>query len=257
MDAEAILERVALPGRALRTIAPGLWSALPEDIDQGEYDRFAAAYDAVVGNRFYSRLMWSIEPRRYADFAAEALRSAEGPLLDVGGGSLVFTARAYADAERPIVVLDRSLGMLERARQRILTLAGRWPAHLVLLHGDGLDPPLAPARVATVHCPGILHLFSDSDAGALLRAIQQPLAPGGSLFVSTLVARGRIGARYLRLLARRGGVAAARSPEQVRAILEAESGRIELRTEGALAFARCERRVFDGPGADVAPMQRP
>jgi hypothetical protein len=91
-------------GHALRAAGDGIWSVLAADADRAVHDdRLAAWYDRVVGNRLYNRLVWSTSPRAYAEFAATAVASASGPLLDVGCGTAVFTADSYGDARRPIV----------------------------------------------------------------------------------------------------------------------------------------------------------
>lgn len=54
-------------------------------------------------------------------FATAAVRAGDGPLLDVGCGSAVFTAAVYQITRRSIVLADRSLG---RAQQRINGSAG-------------------------------------------------------------------------------------------------------------------------------------
>ena len=69
-----------------------------------------------------------------------ALKSGEGPFLDVGSGSAVFAAEAYARASRPLVLVDRSIGMLQAARDRIAKLAGgALPDRITLLQVDAID----------------------------------------------------------------------------------------------------------------------
>lgn len=94
--------------------SPAISTALPDDVG-APYDRRAAAYDRLVANRLYNRLVWGTSPTAYRAFAAEAAADSEGPLLEVGCGTAAFTAGAYAATERYVQLVDRSRGMLERA----------------------------------------------------------------------------------------------------------------------------------------------
>lgn len=108
-----------LPGRELHHAGDGLLSAMAPGDRGAPYDRQAAIYDGLVGNALYNRVLWGASIASYAASAASAVTAAAGPLLDVGCGSAVFTAPAYLAAERPLVLLDRSLGMLARAAKRL------------------------------------------------------------------------------------------------------------------------------------------
>lgn len=99
-----------LPGRELHHAGDGLLSAMAPGDRGAPYDRQAAIYDGLVGNALYNRVLWGASIASYGAFAASAVTAAAGPLLDVGCGSAVFTAPAYLAAERPLVLLDRSLG---------------------------------------------------------------------------------------------------------------------------------------------------
>ncbi len=119
------IDDLVRPGRRLVDAGDGLLSALDPGERDAPYDRHAALYDRVVGNGLYNRLLWGASTASYAAFAATAVAAARGPLLDVGCGSVVFTAAGYRTAGRPLVLVDRSLGMLARAAQR---LGGHHPA---------------------------------------------------------------------------------------------------------------------------------
>src|SRR5688500_5856184 len=86
------LSELLAPDRTLRLVNDRIWSALPEGGPDQRYDRRAAAYDRVVGSRLYNRVLWGSSPAAYAAFAARAVSSDAGPMLDAGCGSLVFTA---------------------------------------------------------------------------------------------------------------------------------------------------------------------
>lgn len=198
------------------------------------YDRHARTYDRLIGNRFYNRLVWRASPASYTAFAAEAVADSDGPMLDVGCGTAVFTAGCYRSTERPVILVDRSGGMLDRAAKR---LAGAAPDRLALVQADLFNLPFRPGAFATVACYGLLHLFDDP--GQVLRVLRSQLAPGGSLYATSLVAETRIGTHVLRLLHRSGETAAPRRENDLAALARATLGdAVELRREGSMAFLR-------------------
>ena len=234
-----------LDGRDVRPAGEHVWSVLPADAPEQRYDGRAAAYDVVVGSRLYNRLLWGSSPVAYAAFAERAVRSARGPLLDAGCGSLVFTAGVYAHSDRPLVLLDQSLGMLHAARRRLIRAAGRMPDGIVLLQGDIRDLPFRSARLSTVLSMGMLHLFEELTG--MISTLAHVTAPEGQMFLTSLIARGWIGERYLRLLHRAGEVAKPRTEHQL--VRELRTASIDLsaaeaiRVDGSMAFIVARRGV--------------
>ena len=220
------------PGRQLVRAGDGLLSALGPGERDSPYDRHAVLYDHVVGNRLYNRLLWGASPASYTAFAATAVAGAQGPLLDVGCGSAVFTAAAYRTAGRPLVLVDRSLGMLARAAQR---LGGPHPAPVALVQADLFDLPFLPGQFTSVACHGLLHLFDD--LAAVLRVLGGQVAAGGSLYVTSLVAETAIGSRGLGLLHRAGEAAVPRREQElVTAARAALDGPVRSRRKGSMVF---------------------
>lgn len=243
MAAVPELESLLLPGRTLRAERGAILSALAGGDTGAPYDRRATVYDRLVGNTAYNRLAWGASPEQYTRFAAEAVEAAEvvdgrgasgevgasgeagavgavnkgcsvnadsaspGPLLDVGCGSATFTASAYANAVRPLVLMDRSLDMLTRADARLP--GGR----ATLVQADLMDSPFRAHGFAVVACFGVLHVLDDP--WAALRALRTQLAPGGRLFVSMLVADRRFGRWYLTALHRAGEVGPPRRSDEL------------------------------------------
>lgn len=198
MSADTSISSLLAHGRAVRPAGGGALSALPAGDEGAPYDRKAAIYDRVVGARVYNRAVWGASPAEYADFASEALASGTGPMLDAGCGSAVFTAGVHRRAARPLVLVDRSLGMLVRAGGR---LDG---APATLVQADLLDLPFAPGTFSTVSCFGTLHVLADP--WAALAALWRQVAPGGRMFASMLVTDRAVGGAYLRVLQRAGEV---------------------------------------------------
>jgi SAM-dependent methyltransferase len=154
-------------------------------------------------------------------------------MLDAGCGTAVFTAGTYARASRPLVLVDRSLAMLERAAERLGD-----GASVRLVQADLLDLPFAPGRFATVGCFAMLHVLDDP--WAALTALHDQLAPGGRLFASMLVSDGSAVSRaYLRMLQRAGEVGPPRSAEELAAAARRLFGpSAEVRRTGSMAWLR-------------------
>ena len=232
MEATPALDSMLAPGRTLRPAGANLLSSLPATDQGAPYDRHAALYDRLIGSRIYNRLAWGTRPTEYRAFAAEALAAGEGAFLDGGCGTLVFTADGYRDATRPIVAVDRSLGMLGRAAER---LHGGAPA--VLVQADLMDLPFAPGQFDTVACFAMLHVLDDP--WAVLAALRDQLAPGGRLFASMLVSDRRAGRAYMRVLRRAGEVGAPRSADELTAAARRVFGAsAEVRRSGSMVWLR-------------------
>lgn len=185
----------------LRQTSAGIASALPSAAETASDDGVASAYDALVGNPLYNRLVWGSGPARYTAAARAVAARAVGDasILDCGCGTLVFTAAAYRDvpADR-LTLLDRSLAMLTAARRR--------RAGGMFLQGDALDLPFGDRTFATVMSWGMLHLFRTESM--FLAELDRVNVPGGVVAVSSLVLTGRwIGNRMLAMLAARGEIA--------------------------------------------------
>ncbi len=237
-DAATWIGDVMAADRPLRQLDDRLFSVLPEGTAGHAYDNRARAYDRMIGSRLYNRLAWGSSPADYRRFARRAVQSAPGGwFLDAGCGTLLLTADAYRAAPaRPTVVLDRSLGMLRRARQRMRGGEKRLPSHVVFLQADLLDLPFRPGGFRTVMSMGMLHLFAD--VGPLAARLESLLLPDGGLYLTSLVENGRLGDRYLRLLHRHGEVAAPRTAAALEAGLRGALRRpLSYSVTGNMAYA--------------------
>ncbi len=230
------LDDLLTPDSAPRQIAPNLYSVLPSDVVGAAYDTRAAAYDRVVGSDLYNRLLWGLPVARYHSFVDRAIHDDSGPLLDAGAGSTVFTAETYGQTDRPVLLVDRSRGMLNAARNRLSDRAGgTLPDHVTLLQADLNTLSFRPGSVDTILSMGMLHLFEDPTAH--VRRLLEWLAPSGSLFATSLVAERTIGRLYLHLLHQAGEVAPPRSYDDLHQQLSAElDARVEGTRTGSMAF---------------------
>jgi SAM-dependent methyltransferase len=209
-----------------------MWSIERHTDQQGApYDRRAAVYDRLVRSRAYNRLAWSTTPDAYTAFAARALADGHGPLLEAAAGSAAATAGLHAASDRETVLVDLSVPMLERAARR-LAAQDAPPAAVRLVQADIGRLPFADGAFATVLTLGAAHLFADVDD--LVDPLRRVLAPGGHLYLTSLVAETTRGRRYLEVLHRAGEVAPPRTAAELHAALGHPD---DFATSGCMAYA--------------------
>ena len=92
------LSALLLEDRVFRLVEPSIYSVLPDNDSGNEYDtQFGFIYDGVACNPIYNRLIWGYSVQVFSQIANDALRSTiQGNVLDIGCGSLAFTARTYS-----------------------------------------------------------------------------------------------------------------------------------------------------------------
>ena len=128
------------------------------------YDRIARIYDP-----------WSATVIEDIDFyVGEARRSGDSMVeLAVGTGRIAIPTAAAGIA---VIGVDSSEGMLEVAREQA-TAAG---VELDLRLGDLRDPPVEGTYpLVTIPFRSLLHMQTDEDRRAALRAVRGLLEPGG------------------------------------------------------------------------------
>jgi SAM-dependent methyltransferase len=233
---ETQLSTLISPDVNLRRVEEHIYSIYPQDERVRSHYDVAIFYDQVMGNRFYNRLVWGYWPTEFATFCQAALTSStRGWVLDAACGSLVFTAQTYLNyAQRPVVLLDQSIGMLRAAKSRLIKLNGRVPSNMVFLQGDVLQLPFKPHSFATILSMNVLHVLED--AHGLLRELRHALADGCTAFLTSLIANDRLGDIYLRLLHLARGTASPRTVEQVSQIFAEFERPVEQRAVGNMMF---------------------
>lgn len=219
------------------SVEPGLYSVL-EDLGGAGSDRKAWLYDRLVGSRACNALVWGTPVEWHRSVAARAAATAKGPLLDAGCGTARFTAEPWRSAARPLLLIDRSLSMLRRARARVGSVA-------TLLHADLETLPVRPGTVDTVCCFGVVHLLQDPDP--ILRQLWCAVAPGGQLWVTGIVVvDARIPSAWYAVLERAGEVAPPRRVEELAdRLARITEGDPQVEVQGAFALLRMHKARVD------------
>ena len=106
--------------------------------------------------------------------------------LDIGCGAGNFSLRLLQEKElRELTLIDLSLPMLERARERIESVSS---CSVVTLQGDIRQTKLAMGRFDIILAGAVLHhLRSDAEWESTLANLYQSLAVGGSVWIFDIV----------------------------------------------------------------------
>jgi SAM-dependent methyltransferase len=128
------------------------------------YDRIARLYDP-----------WSASVVEDVSFYLERARRSGGPVVELGVGTGRIAIPIAADGIE-VIGVDSSEGMLAVARERA-EVAG---VELDLRYGDLRDPPVE-GQVPLVLAPfrSLLHMETEADRLAAVRAVHRLLEPGG------------------------------------------------------------------------------
>jgi SAM-dependent methyltransferase len=132
--------------------------------EMSAYDKIARLYDP-----------WSRSVVEDVSFYVEEAVRSGGPVLELGVGTGRI-AVPIAAAGIEVVGVDLSTGMLEVAHDRAV-LAG---VRLDLRHGDMRQPPVeGEFPLVLIPFRSLLHMETDADRRAVLRAVAALLADGG------------------------------------------------------------------------------
>ncbi|SPD74232.1 Methylase involved in ubiquinone/menaquinone biosynthesis [uncultured Desulfobacterium sp.] len=199
------LSSMLLDNFSIRAVEPHIYSVLPDNKCGNEYDsQFGFIYDLVACNPIYNRFIWGYSVKIFPQIANEALFSTYGGnVLDLGCGSLAFTANVYSQyTEHPVVLVDQSLKMLRMAKSRLMKQNGTVPENLVFIHADALQLPFQENTFTTILSENLLHCLKDT--GILLKQLKTIISKNGRMYFTTLVRTNRFADRYLEALADSG-----------------------------------------------------
>jgi ubiquinone/menaquinone biosynthesis C-methylase UbiE len=233
-----VLDAYLKPDIPIRQIEHSLFSVFEPDDEGARYDSIAVIYDRFISSPLYLRLAWGGSRSKQIAFIREAFNSQkEGCLLDLAAGSCIDSVYAYAETDRPIIVVDRSLHMLRRGMERMVSEAGAIPENVWFLQADALSLPIIDQKISTVLCHGAFHLFPSTDV--IMGEWRRVLCDTGTTFVSSLVLARWVGDRYLNLLYRSGEVSKPMTSSDLqRTLSTGMTTECEVTTAGNFAYAR-------------------
>ena len=118
--------------------------------------------------------------------AAAAVNPGARALLDVGCGAGNYSLKLLQSLpDMDVTLLDLSLPMLERARQRV---GAATRGAVTILQGDVRAAELGRERLDLITAAAVLHhLRGDDEWQAVFTRLYEALRPGGSLWVADLI----------------------------------------------------------------------
>jgi ubiquinone/menaquinone biosynthesis C-methylase UbiE len=231
IDLSALLSK----NTTLRLIEPNIYSIFSDIEVANAYDTlFGNIYDRVACNPIYNRLIWGYSIAKFASLVQDALTSKTGNVLDLGCGSLAFTAKTYMRySERPVVLIDQPLKMLKLAKSRLIKLNGKVPDNMVFLHADALQLPFQQKSFETIISLNLLHCLNDTKR--LFFGLKNILSDNGKMYFTTLVKGHRLADKYLQALSA-GGKLVFRSIEDHQAVFSQIEMSMKYDVNGNMAF---------------------
>lgn len=190
----------------------------------------------MVRSPLYNRLAWGTHPGRFEEFAARAVGSGSGPLLEVAAGTASPTRLAHIAGRRQTTIVDSAAPMLKIAEKSIAVAAGgKVPEWISFECRDLLDA--APgASYETILGMGLLHLVPELPV--VVDTLLDQLQPTGTLYFTSLIRGSRRSSAYLDLLHRSGEVAAPRTLDELRTELtRSTASRVRVYNHGSMAYA--------------------
>ena len=235
------LSALLMENTTLRSVEPSVYSVLPDNESGNEYDtQFGFIYDLVACNPIYNKVIWGYSVKMFPKIATDALRSTlHGNVLDLGCGSLAFTAKTYSQyAERPVVLADQSLKMLRMAKSRLIKQNGKVPDNLVFLHSDALNLPFQENAFETIISENLLHCLDDTSI--FLRQLRNIISENGKIYFTTLVKTNRLADKYIQALAD-GGKLIYRTVADHKETFKQAGLAATYETNGNLLSIQCEK----------------
>lgn len=237
--AEDSLSELITADVGLKSIEPHIYSVFSNSEVTNSYDSsFGNIYDRVACSALYNRLIWGYSVTKFACLTRAALTSSKkGNVLDLGCGSLAFTARAYTQyPDRPIILMDQSLKMLKIAKARLIRLNGNVPNNIVFLHADALQIPFQQNSFNAIISLNLLHCIDDTKK--VLMGLKSILSEGGKMYFTTLVKGNRLADRYLKVLSSSGKLVS-RGIEEHQTAFNQLGISVEYAINGNMAFICC------------------
>lgn len=197
------------------------------------YEHRTRAYDGMVGSPTYNKVFWGTSPNDYAAFAARAIGSGTGPIMEAAVGTAKATALLHIASGRTTTLVDLSEPMLSMAKESIQRIAGRRiPERITFECRDMLLPG---QKYETILGLGLLHLVPD--LSTVFAGLGNQLQEHGSLYLASLIKGSMRSNAYLKLLKAHGDIAALRTASDLyEQAVDARIGTVAVSHRGAMAY---------------------
>jgi SAM-dependent methyltransferase len=235
-DARDLLAAVTI-GPPPRELPGGIYD-ITTSPPRAHYDLTARAYDVLVGSTAWHRLLWKTTPAAFRTFAERIYSSrAGGPHVEVGCGSLLFTAHLYGDDRgRPVILVDQSIQMLQLAARRLAKRFGAVPRHVALVLGDARDLRLEGGWASTVLAMHVLHVVHERrELLSLLSALAR--VDNSTIGLTSIFHAGGRGDAFLSILSAANELAPGLTRAELERLLAESLGAgTAIQVEGSMAY---------------------
>lgn len=239
MAENAWFESCLKEDRLYEQVEEGIYSFIPSSERKHAYDSKVQFYDRVVGSFLWNKLIWKNDPSAYDAFCSQTLHNTEGIVLDAGCGSLVFTENAYAEiGKRNLILLDRSLGMLLKAKKRLENRLGVIPENIIFIQADVFDLPFKENSFSVVNAFGMIHVFSNTEK--FLKSLQYVKIEDGALNMLSLVSNNLLSRAVMFFLKKKGELSHIFSSDELEAHLALNHHSCHIDTVGNICYLRCQ-----------------
>ncbi len=233
---DTVLSDLLLKDADPKLIEPHIYSLFQDTKPANSYDnKFGNIYDWVACNPLYNRLIWGYSTGKFSSLVNHAMMSSEnGYILDVGCGSLAFTAKTYLKhRNRRVVFSDQSLKLLRIAKSRLANADNSIPENMIFFQNDAMQLPFEPDTFNTIICLNLLHVIDDIKT--VITGLKNILTKDGKIYFTTLVRNNRLADRYLKLWEDKDEVIS-RDIEQLTAVFNELEMPVTYSIDGNMAF---------------------
>ena len=228
-------------------VEPGIYTSF-ETIQPSAYDAKAYAYEWLVKQGLYNRLMWGTRPSDYSGFAYRAVQGNPSEILDIGCGGLSQTHCVYRELSTPAVLLDSSLNMLRLGKKRIEDSLAQLPQNLAFLQAEAFLLPFADDSFERVVSFGMIHLFDQKQD--FIREALRVLKPDGTFYFSVLTTDRHLSKKYLLFLQRKNEVGLPVSSEEMVSMIQPLCESLDVSVKGSMVFISGEKRKLESLVSD-------
>ena len=207
--------------------------------ESAKYDFRAPYYEWMVKSSWFNVLHWNTLPKYYTEFAKDAIINKKGKLIDVGCGGLSQTYTLYSKTKNDCTLIDRSVGMLKMARQKLLQTNGQFPTNIHLLQSDAFNLPFEENSFDVLCSFGTIHLFDDKKY--FIESILKVLKPGGHFYFLTMTNKYLNSCLFMNVLRQFGEFGAVCSVKETLELFSEEEYNIESYTKGSVLFIKGQK----------------
>lgn len=206
------------------------------DAEKAKYDLRSKYYEWLVSTNWFNIFHWNTLPKNYTKFAREPILEKSGSLIDIGCGGLSQTASLYVKTKNNCTLIDRSLGMLKVAEQRLSNQENKIPQNIKILQSDAFNLPFQKESFDILCSFGTLHLFDDKER--FLSEILKVLKTGGEFYFLVMTNKyinSKIFMNFLNLFGEFGKVC---SEKELLSLFPSDEFLIESYMKGSVLFIK-------------------